>query len=56
MGGELTAKARQRREAVRPKAAALFDEGIKPPEVARQLRVSRKSVLAQRLWSRHCPS
>ncbi|MFE9429095.1 winged helix-turn-helix domain-containing protein [Kitasatospora sp. NPDC006697] len=43
-GGGLTAKARQRREAVRLEAAALFGEGVKPPEVARQLRVSCKSA------------
>ncbi|MET8631047.1 winged helix-turn-helix domain-containing protein [Kitasatospora sp. NPDC004669] len=43
-GGGLTAKARQRREAVRLEAAALFGDGIKPPEVARQLRVSCKSA------------
>ncbi|MFJ4188149.1 helix-turn-helix domain-containing protein [Kitasatospora sp. NPDC089509] len=43
-GGGLTAKARQRRETVRLEAAALFDEGVKPPEVARQLRVSCKSA------------
>jgi transposase len=43
-GGGLTAKARQRREAVRLEAAALFGEGVKPREVARQLRVSCKSA------------
>jgi transposase len=43
-GGGLTAKARQRREAVRLEAAALFGKGVKPREVARQLRVSCKSA------------
>lgn len=43
-GGGLTAEGRRRREAVRVEAAGLFAEGIKPPEVARRLRVSRKSA------------
>ncbi|MCX5233095.1 winged helix-turn-helix domain-containing protein [Streptomyces sp. NBC_00233] len=50
-GGGLTAKGRQRREAVRWEAAGLFAEGIRPPEVARRLRVSRKSACQwQRSW------
>ncbi|MEU8925955.1 helix-turn-helix domain-containing protein, partial [Kitasatospora sp. NPDC048545] len=43
-GGGLTAKARQRREAVRLEAAVLFDEGVPPKEVARRLRVTAKSA------------
>ncbi|MEU8928177.1 helix-turn-helix domain-containing protein, partial [Kitasatospora sp. NPDC048545] len=43
-GGGMTAKARQRREAVRLEAAALFDEGVPPKEVARRLRVTAKSA------------
>jgi transposase len=46
-GGGLTAKGRQRREAVRMQAAGLFAEGIEPREVARRLRVSAKSAY---LW------
>jgi putative transposase len=42
-GGGLTAKGRQRREAVRLEAAGLFAEGASPPEVARRLQVSSKS-------------
>ncbi|MFH8224807.1 helix-turn-helix domain-containing protein, partial [Streptomyces sp. NPDC018057] len=34
----------ERREAVRAQAAELFEQKIKPPEVARRLRVSRKSA------------
>jgi transposase len=50
-GGGLTAKARRRRERVRLEAAGLFAEGVKPPEVARRLRVSRKSAWQwQRAW------
>jgi transposase len=50
-GGGLTAKARRRREEVRLEAAELFAEGVKPPEVARRLRVSRKSAWQwQRAW------
>jgi transposase len=52
-GGGLTAKGRQRREAVRLEAAGLFAEGIKPPEVARRLRVSSKSAYQWHLvWKR----
>uniref|UniRef100_UPI003592FCC3 winged helix-turn-helix domain-containing protein n=1 Tax=Streptomyces canus TaxID=58343 RepID=UPI003592FCC3 len=43
-GGGLTAAGRQRRETVRMQAAELFEQRIKPPEVARRLRVSRKSA------------
>ncbi|WP_372412259.1 winged helix-turn-helix domain-containing protein [Streptomyces luteireticuli] len=42
---------RRRREAVRMQAAELFEQKIKPPEVARRLRVSVKSAYQwQRLW------
>ncbi|WP_425589007.1 helix-turn-helix domain-containing protein [Streptomyces similanensis] len=42
---------RQRREAVRARAAELFVQKIKPPEVVRRLRVSRKSAYRwQQLW------
>ncbi|MFC9614501.1 transposase [Streptomyces sp. NPDC056938] len=40
----MTAMGRQRRESVRLQAAELFEQDIKPPEVARRLRVSRKSA------------
>ncbi|MEU3466267.1 winged helix-turn-helix domain-containing protein [Streptomyces sp. NPDC006733] len=40
---------RRRRESVRFEAAELFAQGISPPEVARRLRVSRKSAY---LWHR----
>lgn len=43
-GGGLTPAGRQRREAVRRQAAELFEQEIKPLEVARRLRVSRKSA------------
>ncbi|UYQ65356.1 IS630 family transposase [Streptomyces peucetius] len=50
-GGGLTAAGRQRREAVRLQAAELFEQKIKPPEVARRLRVSRKSAYQwHQLW------
>ncbi|MFF3691020.1 transposase [Streptomyces sp. NPDC002187] len=50
-GGGLTAKGRRRREAVRLEAAGLFAEGVVPPEVARQLRVSSKSAYQwQQAW------
>ncbi|MFI1422949.1 helix-turn-helix domain-containing protein [Streptomyces sp. NPDC020731] len=42
--GGLTAAGRRRREAVRLQAAGLFEQGIKPLEVSRRLRVSRKSA------------
>jgi transposase len=47
----LTPAERQRREAVRTQAAELFEQKIKPPEVARRLRVSRKSAYQwHQLW------
>ncbi|WUI79571.1 winged helix-turn-helix domain-containing protein [Streptomyces sp. NBC_00400] len=47
----MTAMGRQRRETVRMQAAELFEQKIKPPEVARRLRVSRKSAYQwQQLW------
>jgi len=42
----LTAKQRARREQVRFEAAELFAHGVTPPQVARRLRVSRKSAYA----------
>jgi len=44
MGGGLTAKGRQRREAVRLEAAGLIAAGVKPSEVARRVRVGVKSA------------
>ncbi|WP_435792308.1 IS630 family transposase [Actinacidiphila glaucinigra] len=50
-GGGLTATGRQRRESVRMQAAELFEQGIKPLEVARRLRVSQKSAYQwHQLW------
>ncbi len=50
-GGGLSAAGRQRRESVRMQAAELFKRKVKPLEVARQLRVSRKSAYQwHRLW------
>lgn len=45
-GGGLTAKQRARREQVRFEAAELFTQGVTPRQVARRLRVSRKSAYA----------
>lgn len=45
-GGGLTAVGRAKREAVRFEAAEMFEQGVRPPEVARRLRVSRKSAYA----------
>ncbi|MET8626461.1 helix-turn-helix domain-containing protein [Kitasatospora sp. NPDC004669] len=45
-GGGLTAAGRAKRERVRFEAAELFEQGVRPPEVARCLRVSRKSAYA----------
>ncbi|MFJ8665575.1 helix-turn-helix domain-containing protein [Streptomyces sp. NPDC093600] len=45
-GGGLTAAGRAKREAVRFEAAEMFGQGVRPPEVARRLRVSRKSAYA----------
>ncbi|WP_308314225.1 helix-turn-helix domain-containing protein [Streptomyces sp. GbtcB7] len=50
-GGGLTPVARWRREAVRMLAAELFAQQVKPPEVARRLRVSVKFAHRWRqLW------
>jgi len=50
-GGGLTAAGRLRRESVRVQAAELFEQEVKPPEVARRLRVSPKSAYQwHRLW------
>ncbi|MDH2391198.1 helix-turn-helix domain containing protein [Streptomyces sp. HNM0663] len=35
-----------KREAVRFEAAEMFEQGVRPPEVARRLQVSRKSAYA----------
>lgn len=43
-GGGLTAAGRARREQVRFQAAEMYEQGVKPPEVAKRLRVSRKSA------------
>ncbi|MEU1693643.1 helix-turn-helix domain-containing protein [Streptomyces hirsutus] len=43
-GGGLTSAGRRRRESVRMQAAELFEQKIKPLEVARLLRVSKKSA------------
>ncbi|WP_316731687.1 helix-turn-helix domain-containing protein [Streptomyces sp. 11x1] len=45
-GGGLTAVGRAKREAVRFEGAEMFERGVRPPEVARRLRVSRKSAYA----------
>lgn len=45
-GGGLTPAARAKREQIRLDAAGLFAAGMRPPEVARKLRVSRKSAYA----------
>jgi putative transposase len=57
--GGLTVKQRARREQVRFEAAELFAQGVRPPQVARRLRVSRKSAYAwqaagERAVWRHC--
>ncbi|WP_338141178.1 winged helix-turn-helix domain-containing protein [Streptomyces clavuligerus] len=47
----MTAAGRRRRESVRMQAAGLFEREIKPLEVARRLRVSRKSACQwHQLW------
>ncbi|UXY32115.1 winged helix-turn-helix domain-containing protein [Streptomyces sp. HUAS TT20] len=45
-GGGLTAVERARRERVRFQAAGMFAAGLKPPQVARAVRVSRKFAYA----------
>ncbi|MFD5430028.1 transposase [Streptomyces sp. NPDC127084] len=45
-GGGLTAAGRAKREAVRFQAAEMCEQGMRPPEVAHRLRVSRKSAYA----------
>ena len=51
-GGGLIPAARVRREQVRLEAAGLFAAGVRPPQVARQLRVSCKSAYAwHKAWS-----
>ncbi|MFF7095922.1 helix-turn-helix domain-containing protein [Streptomyces rubradiris] len=42
--GGLTVSGRRRREAVRVQAAELFEQKLKPPEIARRLQKSRKSA------------
>jgi transposase len=42
-GGGLSAAQRARRESMRLQAAAMFDQGVSPVQVARELRVSAKS-------------
>ncbi|MFJ3311190.1 IS630 family transposase [Streptomyces sp. NPDC086549] len=50
-GGGLTPAGRRRRETVRMQAAELFEQKVKPPEVARRLRVSVKSAYQwHQLW------
>ncbi|MGY4967448.1 winged helix-turn-helix domain-containing protein, partial [Streptomyces sp. 900105245] len=50
-GGRLTPAGRRRRESVRMQAAELFEEKVKPSEVARRLRVSVKSAYQwHQLW------
>ncbi|MFE5190087.1 transposase [Streptomyces sp. NPDC056628] len=50
-GGGLTTAGRRRRESVRLQAAELFEQKIKPSEVARRLRVSPKSAYQwHQLW------
>jgi transposase len=48
--GGLTAAGRARREQVRFRAAALFEQGVPPVQVANDLRVSTKSAYQ---WHRH---
>ncbi|MEU2738505.1 helix-turn-helix domain-containing protein [Streptomyces sp. NPDC007095] len=45
-GDGRTAKQRAQREQVRFEAAELFAQGVAPPQVARRVRVSRKSAYA----------
>ncbi len=47
----MTPAGRRRRETVRIEAAELFEQNIKPPDVARRLRVSLKSAyLWHQMW------
>ncbi|MFJ9359377.1 helix-turn-helix domain-containing protein [Streptomyces mirabilis] len=49
--GGLTTEQRKRREEVRIRAVDLFEEGMKVPCIARELRVSDKSVYQwRRAW------
>jgi transposase len=43
-GGGLTAEGRARREQIRYEAADMFAAGVRPPEVALRLRVTRQSA------------
>lgn len=45
-GGGLDARQRDQREWVRFEAAEMFEQGIRPPQVAERLRVSQKSARA----------
>ena len=47
-GGGLTAVGRAKREAVRFEAAEMFERGVRPPVVARRLRVCRESAYVWR--------
>ncbi|MEV4225117.1 helix-turn-helix domain-containing protein [Nonomuraea sp. NPDC049725] len=50
-GGGLTPAARAKREQVRMRAGELFAAGLAPAQVAKQLRVSRKSAYTwHRAW------
>jgi transposase len=50
-GGGLSAAQRARREVVRRQAAAMFEEGVSPVQVAGELRVSTKSACQwRRRW------
>jgi putative transposase len=49
--GGLSTEQRAEREAVRMQAAAMFERGLAPPEVARELRVTANSAYAwRRAW------
>ncbi|WP_406384004.1 helix-turn-helix domain-containing protein [Streptomyces sp. NBC_00117] len=50
-GGGLTAEQRRRREEVWMRSVDLFEEGVEVPRIARELRVSEKSVYQwRRTW------
>ncbi|MER5910309.1 helix-turn-helix domain-containing protein, partial [Streptomyces sp. NPDC001982] len=53
-GGGLTAGQRTQRERTRFEAAGMFEEGVAPPQVARRLRISRKSAYAWHAQWRAC--